>query len=416
MATFSSSGGATSRRRSSPRTARVEQDRPPPALPGRDRQGRRQGRPARVQRLPRGVAQGPACLRRRPQGRGRRPKQPDWRPNTRRSHSCSRGSRRAASTAGRPAAGHNTGQLAAADGPRLTSATREVVIGSDRPFALIGERINPTGRTRWPQRCRPATSAASCPTPHPGGGRRPPARRQRRHPTCGRAGSSPRTIKLVQIALTFRSRSTRPSSKRWRPGSPSIRASPLSTRSPARRSASSACCRSSASTARRSSRSPTTTPASPRTPTSGSRSPGGSWSGPPTTASRARTSSSTRWSCRSGRCRGAGVPGVQASSRSRFPAELHVNTICGASEHQLWAAAPGRGRRPVPRPWPSAPNSLASAIANPLIANMQGEGHGRRRPHGQRPRCGRWIRDQPRTVGRRRVRPRRVNRRAVAVA
>ena len=28
----------------------------------------------------------------------------------------------------------------------LTSATREVVIGFDRPFAIIGERINPTGR------------------------------------------------------------------------------------------------------------------------------------------------------------------------------------------------------------------------------------------------------------------------------
>ena len=29
----------------------------------------------------------------------------------------------------------------------LSSATREVVIGFDRPFVLIGERINPTGRT-----------------------------------------------------------------------------------------------------------------------------------------------------------------------------------------------------------------------------------------------------------------------------
>ena len=28
----------------------------------------------------------------------------------------------------------------------ISSATREVVIGSDRPFAIIGERINPTGR------------------------------------------------------------------------------------------------------------------------------------------------------------------------------------------------------------------------------------------------------------------------------
>src|SRR6201987_2422646 len=28
----------------------------------------------------------------------------------------------------------------------ISSATREVVIGFDRPFTIIGERINPTGR------------------------------------------------------------------------------------------------------------------------------------------------------------------------------------------------------------------------------------------------------------------------------
>ena len=28
----------------------------------------------------------------------------------------------------------------------VASATREVVIGFDRPFCVIGERINPTGR------------------------------------------------------------------------------------------------------------------------------------------------------------------------------------------------------------------------------------------------------------------------------
>ena len=28
----------------------------------------------------------------------------------------------------------------------LSSATKEVVIGFDRPFVMIGERINPTGR------------------------------------------------------------------------------------------------------------------------------------------------------------------------------------------------------------------------------------------------------------------------------
>ena len=28
----------------------------------------------------------------------------------------------------------------------ISSATKEVVIGFDRPFVMIGERINPTGR------------------------------------------------------------------------------------------------------------------------------------------------------------------------------------------------------------------------------------------------------------------------------
>ena len=28
----------------------------------------------------------------------------------------------------------------------VSSATKELVIGFDRPFVLIGERINPTGR------------------------------------------------------------------------------------------------------------------------------------------------------------------------------------------------------------------------------------------------------------------------------
>ena len=28
----------------------------------------------------------------------------------------------------------------------ISSATREVIIGFDRPFVIIGERINPTGR------------------------------------------------------------------------------------------------------------------------------------------------------------------------------------------------------------------------------------------------------------------------------
>ena len=30
----------------------------------------------------------------------------------------------------------------------ISSATKEVVIGFDRPFCIIGERINPTGRKK----------------------------------------------------------------------------------------------------------------------------------------------------------------------------------------------------------------------------------------------------------------------------
>jgi 5-methyltetrahydrofolate--homocysteine methyltransferase len=36
----------------------------------------------------------------------------------------------------------------------VSSGTREVVIGPDRPFCLIGERINPTGRTAFAEKLR----------------------------------------------------------------------------------------------------------------------------------------------------------------------------------------------------------------------------------------------------------------------
>ena len=37
---------------------------------------------------------------------------------------------------------------------RLRSATREVVIGDDQPFCLMGERINPTGRKIFAEQLR----------------------------------------------------------------------------------------------------------------------------------------------------------------------------------------------------------------------------------------------------------------------
>jgi 5-methyltetrahydrofolate--homocysteine methyltransferase len=36
----------------------------------------------------------------------------------------------------------------------LRSATKEVVLGHDRPFCLIGERINPTGRKLFQEQLR----------------------------------------------------------------------------------------------------------------------------------------------------------------------------------------------------------------------------------------------------------------------
>ena len=36
----------------------------------------------------------------------------------------------------------------------VRSATREVVIGSDQPFCLIGERLNPTGRKIFAEQLR----------------------------------------------------------------------------------------------------------------------------------------------------------------------------------------------------------------------------------------------------------------------
>ncbi|MBA3400533.1 MAG: methyltetrahydrofolate cobalamin methyltransferase, partial [Actinobacteria bacterium] len=36
----------------------------------------------------------------------------------------------------------------------LSSSTREVVIGFERPFVIIGERINPTGRSKLAEEMR----------------------------------------------------------------------------------------------------------------------------------------------------------------------------------------------------------------------------------------------------------------------
>ena len=45
----------------------------------------------------------------------------------------------------------------------ISSATKEVVIGFDRPFVIIGERINPTGRKILAAEMAAGTSRASRP-------------------------------------------------------------------------------------------------------------------------------------------------------------------------------------------------------------------------------------------------------------
>ena len=142
-------------------------------------------------------------------------------------------------------------------------------------------------------------------------------------------------------------------------------------------------------TARRSSRSATTTPGSPRIPTSGSPSRRRSWSAPRTTASRARTSSSTRSSCRSARWQ---APAGRCSrSSAALRDELHVNTICGASNISFGLPESRGHQRPVPRdgdrqradlarsPTRCWPTSGEAIMAADVLMGNDAE-------------CGRWIR------------------------
>src|SRR5262249_39304080 len=81
--------------------------------------------------LSRGVATGDAALRGRPRRRGSR------RGGTAR--------RRVSGRRARPAG--NRGRAPMTE-TVLSSATKQVVIGFERPFVIIGERINPTGRPK----------------------------------------------------------------------------------------------------------------------------------------------------------------------------------------------------------------------------------------------------------------------------
>ena len=141
-----SSGGATSRPRSSPRTAaararssstrasRSPSTRPPTAPASASttttsRSGARRSEPCGDDLEAEVTDRGRAA-------RGRLHQAPP-----RRADPVRRRRRRAG-----PAARHHIGDLADMTDTVLSSATREVVIGFDRPFVIIGERINPTGR------------------------------------------------------------------------------------------------------------------------------------------------------------------------------------------------------------------------------------------------------------------------------
>jgi 5-methyltetrahydrofolate--homocysteine methyltransferase len=179
----------------------------------------------------------------------------------------------------------------------LSSATREVAIGFDRPFVIIGERINPTGRKALAEEMKTgdfsrverdvlAQVAAGAHMLDVNAG----------IPLSDEPAILARTIQLVQgltdLPLSIDSSIVEAleSGLAVYVGKPLINSvtgeeERLERVLPAPPSSPSA----------------TTTPGSARTPTSGSPSRNGLSNVPPTTASPRPTSSSTRWSCRSAR-------------------------------------------------------------------------------------------------------------------
>ena len=149
----------------------------------------------------------------------------------------------------------------------LSSATKEVVIGFDRPFVVIGERINPTGRKALAEEMAAGnfdTVVADAIAQVEAGAQMLDVNAG--IPLADEPAILAHTSSSSSRSPTCRSRSTRRSSRRSRRGSRSTRARRSSTRSRARTSRWSACCRSSRSTAPRSWRSRTTRRGSARIP------------------------------------------------------------------------------------------------------------------------------------------------------
>ena len=127
-----------------------------------------------------------------------------------------------------------------------------------------------------------------------------------------------------------------------------------------------------------------------------------------TTASRARTWWWTRCSCPSGRCRRAGRQVFRILRRLRD--ELHVNTICGASNVSF--GLPFREGINGAYLAMAIASGLTSAITNPLSDGVRQAVMAADVLMGNDPECGRWIRryreapaegEQGRRINRRRA-------------
>ena len=119
----------------------------------------------------------------------------------------------------------------------ITSEKKKVVIGFDRRFVMIGERINPTGRKLLAEEMARGDYSrvlADALAQVEAGAQMLDVNAG--IPLADEPRSSPNASSWCRTPWTCRSPSTPPSSPRWRPGSPPTRASRWSTRSPARRS------------------------------------------------------------------------------------------------------------------------------------------------------------------------------------
>ena len=236
----------------------------------------------------------------------------------------SRGSRARTPTTSSSGSSRSNGQRLVTE-TVLSSATKEVVIGFERPFVIIGERINPTGRKKLAEEM----AAGNFDTVVADAIAQVEAGAQMLDVNAG----IPLADEPAILARGDRARA-------GRHGRPALHrlVDRRGARGRARRlpgqgarqlgdgrggAAGVACSRSSRSTEPQSSRSRTTSRESPRTRTCASRSRAGSSPAPPTTGSRRRTSSSTRSSCPSAR---SAAPGARCSGSCGVCARSSAST------------------------------------------------------------------------------------------